>query len=107
LQGFRFAGWELNLRTRHLISADGERIALTLAELAVLRAFLEAPQRVLSRKELAQVSHGHSDEILERSIDVLILRLRRKLEIKPDRPAIIKTSRGTGYYLTERVKTIA
>jgi DNA-binding response OmpR family regulator len=106
LRGFRFAGWELDLRTRRLASTNGDEIELTLAELGLLRAFLGAPQRVLSRDELFELSRGHSDEVVVRSIDVLILRLRRKIEANPSRPDIVKTSRGAGYYFNARVETV-
>jgi two-component system, OmpR family, response regulator len=107
LQALRFAGWELDLRTRRLTSADGERIELTHAEFRLLNAFLSAPQRILTREQLLDLSHGHEDSAFDRSIDVQILRLRRKLEADPSRPELIKTERGAGYFLNAKVEAVA
>jgi len=107
LQALRFAGWELNLRTRRLASTEGERVELTHAEFALLIAFLGAPQRILSREQLLELSRGHDDEVFDRSIDVQILRLRRKLETNPSRPDLIKTERGAGYFFNARVEAVA
>jgi two-component system OmpR family response regulator len=96
-RAYRFAGWELNLRTRRLTSPNGERIELTNGEFSLLQAFCAAPQRVLSRDQLLDLSRLHSAEIYDRSIDVQILRLRRKIEPNPARPEYIKTERGAGY----------
>jgi len=106
-QALRFANWELDLRTRRLTSADGERIELTHAEFRLLNAFLSAPQRILTREQLLDLSHGHEDNVFDRSIDVQILRLRRKLEIDPSRPELIKTERGAGYFLNAKVEAVA
>jgi len=106
LKALRFAGWELNLRTRQLVSADGERVDLTQSDFALLSAFLGAPQRILSREQLLELSRGHDDEVFDRSIDVQILRLRRKLETNPSRPELIKTERGAGYFLNARVEAV-
>jgi DNA-binding response OmpR family regulator len=69
---------------------------LTKGEYALLTAFLDAPQRPLSRERLLQATRVHED-IFDRSIDVQILRLRRKLESDPSAPSIIRTERGVGY----------
>jgi DNA-binding response OmpR family regulator len=69
---------------------------LTKGEYALLTAFLDAPQRPLSREQLLQATRVHED-IFDRSIDVQILRLRRKLETDPSAPSIIRTERGVGY----------
>jgi DNA-binding response OmpR family regulator len=106
LKALRFAGWELNLRTRQLISAEGDRVDLTQSDFALLSAFLGAPQRILSREQLLELSRGHDDEVFDRSIDVQILRLRRKLESNPSRPELIRTERGAGYFLNARVEAI-
>jgi DNA-binding response OmpR family regulator len=71
-------------------------VSLTKGEYALLVAFLEAPQRPLSREHLLQVTRVHED-IFDRSIDVQVLRLRRKLEPDPSAPKIIRTERGVGY----------
>ena len=73
----------------------------------MLNAFLSAPQRILTREQLLDLSHGHEDSAFDRSIDVQILRLRRKLEADPSRPELIKTERGAGYFLNAKVETVA
>jgi two-component system, OmpR family, response regulator len=97
VRAFRFAGWELNLRLRRLTSADGSAIPLTNSEFSLLCAFLTAPQRVLSREQLLERSRLHSLEVYDRSIDVTILRLRRKIESDPSNPTLLTTERGAGY----------
>src|SRR6266850_8094675 len=69
-QAFRFGGWELDLRSRRLTSNDGERAQLTHAEFALLAAFLGAPERILSREQLIELSHRYDDDVYDRSIDV-------------------------------------
>ena len=95
-QGFRFAGWQLDQRRRELRSPAGEEVPLTKGEFALLVAFLEAPGRPLSREHLLQATRMHED-IFDRSIDVQVLRLRRKLEVEPTAPRFIQTARGVGY----------
>src|ERR1700737_4148658 len=92
----RFGGWQLDRRIRRLIDPGGDQVALTKGEYALLTAFLDAPQRPLSREHLLQATRVHED-IFDRSIDVQILRLRRKLELDPSAPQIIQTERGVGY----------
>jgi two-component system OmpR family response regulator len=93
---FRFIGWELDRRSRQLTDPNGAQVALTKSEFALLLAFLEAPQRPLSREHLMQATRVHED-VFDRSIDVQILRLRRKLERDSSMPRVIKTERGLGY----------
>jgi two-component system, OmpR family, response regulator len=93
---YRFAGWELNPRTRRLIDPGAAPVRLTKGEYALLIAFLDAPQRPLSREYLLQATRMHED-VFDRSINVQVLRLRRKLEIDPSAPRIIRTERGVGY----------
>jgi two-component system, OmpR family, response regulator len=101
--GYRFSGWRLNLRTRKLTDPNGADIALTKGEYALLVAFLDAPQRPLSREHLLQATRVHED-VFDRSIDVQILRLRRKLEPDPSTPQIIQTERGVGYVFARQVE---
>ena len=105
VRAFRFAGWELNTGLRRLKSPDGRAVELTNSEYALLVAFLRAPQRVLSRDQLLESSRLH-DDIYDRSIDVQILRLRRKVEPMPNEPRLIRTERGAGYYLDTPVETV-
>ena len=93
---FWFGGWQLDRRTRRLTDPNGAPVALTKGEYALLVAFLEAPQRPLTREHLLQATRVHED-VFDRSIDVQILRLRRRLEADPARPRIIQTERGVGY----------
>jgi two-component system, OmpR family, response regulator len=92
----RFGGWLLDRRTRRLTDSDGAQVALTKSEYALLVAFLDAPLRPLSREHLLQATRVHED-VFDRSIDVQVLRLRRKLETDPSAPGIILTERGVGY----------
>ena len=92
----RFGRWSLDRRLRRLTEEDGATVALTKGEYALLVAFLEAPGRPLSREHLLQATRIHED-VFDRSIDVQILRLRRKLEEDPSAPRIIRTDRGVGY----------
>jgi two-component system OmpR family response regulator len=101
---YRFAGWELNLRTRRLTSSSGENVPLTKGEFALLTVFLQSPQHVLTREHLLAASRVHDNEVFDRSIDVQILRLRRKLEVDPSAPALIKTERGVGYVFSSPVE---
>jgi DNA-binding response OmpR family regulator len=105
-RAYRFAGWELNLRTRRLTAPDGRRVELTNGEFSLLQAFCAAPQRVLSRDQLLDLSRLHSSEVYDRSIDVQILRLRRKIEADPSRPEFIKTERRAGYILSVAVEVL-
>jgi DNA-binding response OmpR family regulator len=94
--GYRFDGWQLERRGRRLVDPSGAPAPLSKGEYGLLLAFLEAPQRPLTREHLLQATRIHED-IFDRSIDVQILRLRRKLEINSGAPRLIKTERGVGY----------
>ncbi|MCC7547402.1 MAG: response regulator [Burkholderiales bacterium] len=102
----RFSGWELDARSGRLSSPSGERVLLTQAEGRLLHAFLKAPRRTLTRDQLLDLSRAHNDDVFDRSIDVQILRLRRKLEVDPSRPKLIKTDRGVGYFLDAKVEAV-
>jgi DNA-binding response OmpR family regulator len=105
LRRSKFGGWQLDRRLRRLVDPSGSQIALTKGEYALLAAFLDAPQRPLTREQLLQATRVHED-IFDRSIDVQILRLRRKLEPDPSTPQIIQTERGVGYTFTLPVQTV-
>ena len=89
----------------HGTARSGEPVPLTKGEYALLVAFLEAPQRPLSREHLLQATRVHED-VFDRSIDVQVLRLRRKLEADPADPRVIQTERGFGYVFTLPVQPI-
>ena len=101
--GFRFGGWQLERRTRRLTDREGNAVPLTKGEYALLIAFLGAPQRPLTREYLLQATRMHED-IFDRSIDVQILRLRRKLEPVPTAPRHIHPRRGVGYVFETQVE---
>src|ERR1700679_798545 len=103
--GYRFSGWRLNLRTRRLNDPTDADVTLTKGEYALLVAFLDAPQRPLSREHLLQATRVHED-VFDRSIDVQILRLRRKLESDSSMPRVIQTERGVGYTFVLPVEPI-
>jgi two-component system, OmpR family, response regulator len=101
----QFDGWVFDQRKRRLTNPDGNLVTLTKGEYALLSAFVDAPGRPLDREFLLRASRLHED-IFDRSIDVQILRLRRKLEKCPSQPRLIKTERGFGYTFTAQVKMV-
>jgi two-component system OmpR family response regulator len=106
VRAYRFAGWELNVRLRRLTAPDGSLLALTNAEFHLLGAFLAAPQRILSREQLLDLSRLHSAEVYDRAVDVQVGRLRKKLEGACPDATIIRTERGAGYMLAAEVEVV-
>jgi DNA-binding response OmpR family regulator len=106
VRAYRFGGWELNTRLRRLTSGRGQLIPLTNSEFSLMCAFLSAPLRVLSRDQLLERSRLHSLEVYDRSIDVTILRLRRKIESDPSNPTLLTTERGAGYIFNAAVSVL-
>lgn len=100
---FRFDGWRLDLHKRQLHNRDGVRVILTGAEFNLLRVFCERPLQTLSRDQLLQLTQGRSANLYERSIDMLVGRLRRKLEDDPKSPLLIQTIHAAGYKLSAQV----
>lgn len=98
----RFAGFRLDPAARNLKAADGTEVPLTTGEYELLKIFLERPNRILSRDDLISRMHGRDAGPYDRSIDVQIGRLRRKIEVDPARPELIKSVRGAGYLFTAR-----
>src|SRR4030088_1655757 len=98
--GYRFDGWQLERRCRRLLDPNATPVSMSKGEYALLLAFLEAPQRPLSREHLLQATHRIHEDIFDRSIDVQVLRLRRKLEIDPNAPPLILTEACVGYVFT-------
>lgn len=97
VRAYRFAEFELNLRTRRLKHLDGRPINLTNGEFNLLAALLGAPQRILTRDQLLEASRVYDNEVYDRSIDVQVARLRRKIEADPSHPRFVVTERGVGY----------
>jgi len=106
MRAYRFAGWELNVRLRRLKSPRGEVMTLRNAEFNLLAAFLASPQRVLTREQLLDMSHLHSDEVYDRAVDTQVGRLRKKLEEHGAGDQVIRTERGAGYILTVPVEVV-
>ena len=101
-----FAGWRLDAIHRRLTSPKSAVVPLRAAEFELLLAFVERPQRVLSRDQLLDLSRGRSANVFDRSIDIQISRLRRKIESDPKAPTLIKTVRSRGYILAANVVTV-
>jgi DNA-binding response OmpR family regulator len=98
-----FDGWQLDMAARALYRDDGEAVPLTTGEFDLLAVFTRHPNRVLSRDELMDVLHRREAGPYDRSIDVQVGRLRRKIERDPAQPGLIKSVRGVGYVFTARV----
>lgn len=98
-----FAGWKLEIPTRTLISPDGVAVPLSGTDFRLLRIFLDHPNRVLNRDQLIEMTQSRDAGPFDRSIDLQVSRLRKRLNDNPKEPAIIKTSRGEGYVLAAEV----
>ncbi len=102
---YRFGQWQLHRRSQRLTNPQGDTVTLTKGQFALLLAFLDAPQRPLTREQLLQATRVHED-VFDRSIDVQVLRLRRKLETESGASRIIETERGIGYVFTLPVERL-
>jgi two-component system OmpR family response regulator len=100
---FRFAGWQLDAGARRLLDAEGAETTLTTGEFDLLCTFARHPGRVLSRDFLLEQTRGRDSGPFDRTIDVQVGRLRKKIETDPDDPQIIKSVRGAGYILVAPV----
>lgn len=101
---FRFAGWTLEVATRNATAPDGLVVPLSGAEYRLLRVFLDHPQRVLPRDQLLELANKREAILFDRSIDVLVGRLRKRLRDDSKEPMLIKTVRGEGYVLAAAVE---
>jgi two-component system OmpR family response regulator len=101
-----FAGWRIDLCLRELRNPDGARVAMTSAEFDLLQTFCERAGRVLSRDSLLDLTQGRNAGSFERSIDVLVSRIRRKIEPDPQGTTLIKTVRSGGYLFTPTVTPV-
>ena len=93
----KFGEFSLDLNSHQLLDQENQAVSLTSMEFDLLKAFAENPNKVLNRDQLLNLSHNRDWDPFDRSIDIRITRLRRKIEIQPSRPQIIKTVRGAGY----------
>lgn len=100
---YAFSGWRLDMRSRRLFDPEGARVALTGAELDLLAAFCARPGRILSREQLIDLTQGRAAHPSERSIDILISRLRQKIERDPRDPEFFQTIRSSGYVFSPEV----
>ena len=103
-QVFAFDRFRLHPSRREVLDADGAVLELTTAEFNMLQMFVERPSRVLSRDNIMDLLKGHDWSPLDRSIDALVGRLRKKIEADSDHPRLIKTVRGVGYVFSAEVK---
>lgn len=103
---YRFEGWELDVLVRSLTDPDGNPVSLSSGEFSLLRAFAEHPNRVLSRDQLLDYTHGMDTPAFDRSVDVQIARLRKKVEPDAQKPSFIKTVRNAGYIFSVKVERL-
>ena len=103
---YTFDNWRLRLGQRQLHAPDGSRVPLTSVEFNVLAIFCQHPGRVLTRDQLLDLAHGRSATLFDRSIDVQVSRLRRKIEPDPRSPTLIITVRNGGYMFTPAVAVL-
>lgn len=101
--GWLFNGWQLDEARCQLFNPQREAVPLTRGEYALLRALLRHARQVLTRDQLLELTHSESLEVFDRTIDVLIMRLRRKIEVNPHQPTLIRTIRGLGYVFSADV----
>jgi two-component system OmpR family response regulator len=99
----RFGDWRLDTTARHLLDAGGTMVALSTAEYRLLRVFLDHPQRVLTRDQLLNLTQGRDADLFDRSIDLLVSRLRQRLLDDAREPRYIKTLRSEGYIFSMAV----
>jgi two-component system OmpR family response regulator len=102
----RFNGWVLDLAARELTSPKGETVRLTTGEFDLLAAFVNNANQVLSRDRLLDLARNREAGPFDRTIDVQVGRLRRKLDDDPHQPSLIKTVRGSGYIFTAQIETV-
>jgi two-component system, OmpR family, response regulator len=101
-----FNGWVVDLTARTLTAPGGVPVSLTNVEFLLLATFVQSPRRVLSRDQILDSTHLHGEAVFDRTIDVLVLRLRRKIEPNPSKPSLIRTERGAGYVFDADVETL-
>jgi two-component system, OmpR family, response regulator len=103
---FRFGEWKLDTAGRFLVDSDGTAVSLSGAEYRLLRVFLDHPQHVLNRDQLLDLTQGREAEVFDRSIDLLVSRLRQRLRDDAREPSYIKTVRSEGYVFAVSVEAL-
>ncbi|WP_343551334.1 response regulator transcription factor [Pantoea sp.] len=102
-EGWQFNGWRLDDARCELFNPQRESVPLTQGEYTLLRALVAHARKVLTRDQLLELTHSESLDVFDRTIDVLIMRLRRKIEANPHQPSLIRTIRGLGYVFSADV----
>jgi len=102
-EGWRFGGWQLDDGRCQLFNPQRELVPLTQGEYSLLRALVRHARKVLTRDQLLELTHSESLDVFDRTIDVLVMRLRRKIETNPHQPVFIRTIRGLGYVFSADV----
>ncbi len=105
-RSLRFAGWTIDRGARRLTDPEGTRVALTSAEFDLLSTFCDHPGRVLSREQLLDFTHGPKSPSQDRSIDIVVSRLRLKIERNPRDPELVQTVRSSGYIFSPAVEAL-
>lgn len=95
----RLGACELDMKEHRLYGSDGADVPLTAMEFDLLKVFIEHPNKVLNRDQIMALAHHRDWDVFDRSIDLRVMRLRRKIEANPDKPEVLKTIRGSGYML--------
>jgi DNA-binding response OmpR family regulator len=104
-KGYRFAGWVLDIELRRLYDPQGKQVMLTVNEFDLFSSIVASAGRILSRNQLIEMTRRHdNDDVFDRTVDVLIMRLRRKIETNTRLPKLILTERGIGYRLSCKVE---
>lgn len=104
VRGYRFAGWRLDVASRELVSPANVVISLAASEFRLLKAFLDHPRQVVSREQLAALAFGKDISPLDRGVDVLVSRLRQRLDDDARKPSLLRTVRYEGYRLDADVE---
>ena len=102
----RFAGWTVDRGARRLTDPEGARVALTSAEFDLLSTFCDHPGRVLSRERLLDLTQGPGSLSQDRSVDIVVSRLRLKIEANPREPGFVQTVRSSGYIFSPAVEAV-
>ncbi|MCA0400289.1 MAG: response regulator transcription factor [Proteobacteria bacterium] len=103
IRAYHFEGWNLSLERRELVNPEGVMVDLSTGEYDLLVAFLESPNRILSRDHLLEAARSQPEAIFDRAIDVQVSRLRKKIEPGEASPPLIRTVRGAGYLFVPKV----